>query len=281
MIYHKAKEEDKDFYELLNHYLLMIRGLHKKTKAHLSKLKASINPLAFTQGGLLFGNLNPDDNITPVLDHMTFSFGITALAELQKLHNGKSLVEDGDFAYDVLTYIKKYIDNATKEDKILYAMYSTPAESLAHTQANQFKNECGIIQGVSDKEYMTNSFHMPVWEDINPIQKQDLEYRYFHVSTGGRIQYCRYPNGNNIEAIKTVVRRAMGMGFYEGVNIEKNYCDDCGTQFDDGHEFCPNCGSHNITQINRVCGYIGYSKVNGTSRMNDGKLAEIADRKSM
>ena len=122
---------------------------------------------------------------------------------------------------------------------------------------------------------------MHVAEDITPFDKQDAEFRYFHVSSGGHIQYCRFANGDNLEYIKQVVERAMKLGYYFGVNIEKSYCGDCGTTMEDGETVCPHCASTNITTINRVCGYLGYSRVDGTTKMNDAKLAEIADRKSM
>ena len=85
----------------------------------------------------------------------------------------------------------------------------------------------------------------------------------------------------NLEYISQCVERAMALGYYFGVNIEKSYCNDCGTEIDDGVDTCVHCGSTNITTINRVCGYLGYSKVAGDTKMNDAKLAEIKDRKSM
>ena len=281
MIYMKAKTENLDFYKTLDTYLEKIRALHKRTYEYLSDFKASTNPLMCCQGGFYGGHLKPSDRIEPLLDAATASFGITALNELQELYNGKELQEDSEFAYEVLCHINDKVDEFKAKDHHLYAIYGTPAESLCYTQVTQFRAKYGIVGKVGARSYFTNSFHMPVWADITPVQKQDLEYRFFHKMNGGHIQYCRYPNGKNKEAIKTIVKRAMDYGYYEGVNIEKNYCDDCGEQFDDGQTECPCCGSKNITQINRVCGYIGYSKVNGDTRMNQGKMEEIKDRKSM
>ena len=256
MIYLKAQRENKDFFELLEHYLQMARSIHKRTYKYLARQKASVNPLAYTQGGFYQGFLNPDDYIEPLLKYVTFSFGYTALNELQEAHNGKSLYEDGDFAYQTLQYINDFASKYKEIDNIMYAIYGTPAESLATLQAKQLKKEFGILPNISDKEYVSNSFHCAVWEDITPIEKQDAEERFFHISNGGHIQYCRYPNGTNKDAIKAVVTRAMRKGFYEGVNIEKNYCGDCGHQFYDDVDECPKCKSKNITQINRVCGLI-------------------------
>lgn len=281
MIFMKAKTENLDFYETLDTYLEKIRTLHKRTYDYLADFKASTNPLMYCQGGFYGGQLKPNDRIEPLLDGATASFGITALNELQELYNGKELQEDSDFAYEVLLHINNKVDEFKEKDHHLYAIYGTPAESLCYTQVTQFRTKYGIVGPVGKRSYFTNSFHMPVWADITAAEKQDLEFRFFHKMNGGHIQYCRYPNGKNKEAIKTMVKRAMRYGFYEGVNIEKNYCDDCGEQFDDGQTICPHCGSKNITQINRVCGYIGYSKINGDTRMNHGKMEEIKDRKSM
>ena len=280
MILAKARQENKDFYEVLDYYLEMIRGLHKRTYDFFGEKPASTNPLAFTQGGFLGGNLKPDDKIRPIIKSCTMSFGITALNELQYLYNGKSLVEDGDFALEVMKYINEYTEKIKKEDGILYAIYGTPAESLCGLQIEQFRKKYGIIKGVSDRAYVSNSFHCGVWEDITPIQKQDLEGRFWNYFNGGKIQYCRYPVSYNKEAQKTIVKRAMKMGFYEGCNLALSYCEDCGYEQLD-MDVCPKCGSENITQIDRMNGYIGYTKIHGKTRYNQAKVIEISERKSM
>ena len=280
MILAKARSENKDFYSVLDYYLEMIRTLHKRTYDYLGEKLASTNPLGFTQGGFYGGNLNPNDKIRPILKPMTMSFGITALNELQELYNGQSLVEDGDFALEVMRYINEYVNRIKEEDGILYAIYGTPAESLAGLQIKQFREKYGIVKGVSDHAYVSNSFHCGVWEDITPIQKQDLEKRFWDYFNGGKIQYCRYPVSYNREAQKTLVRRAMDMGFYEGCNLALSYCEDCGYEQLE-MDVCPKCGSHMITQIDRMNGYIGYTKIHGKSRYNEAKVIEINERKSM
>lgn len=280
MILAKARQESKDFYEVLEYYLELIRGLHKRTYDYIGELRASVNPVAFCEGGLYGGNLKPEDKIKSILPPMTMSYGITALNELQRLYNGKSIREDGEFALEVMQYIQRYIDRIKEEDQILYAIYGTPAESLCGLQIEQFRKVYGIIENVSDKPYVSNSFHCHVSEQMSPIEKQDKEERFWEFFNGGKIQYCRYNLGYNIEAIKTLVLRAMEKGFYEGVNLAMCYCEDCGYQQVE-MDVCPKCGSSKITKIDRMNGYLGFTRVHGETRYNEAKNAEIKDRVSM
>ena len=280
MILAKARQESRDFYEVLDYYLNLIRQLHIRTYAYLGEMRASTNPLAYCEGGFLGGHLGLHDKIKPILKSATASFGITALNELQMLYNGKSLVEDGAFAVEVMEHINQKISEYKEEDGNLYAIYGTPAENLCGLQVQQFRKKYGIIEGVSDREYVSNSFHCHVAEDITPIEKQDKEFRFWDLCNGGKIQYVKYPIDYNKEAIKTLIRRAMDMGFYEGVNLSLAYCDDCGHQ-ELEMDVCPVCGSRNLTKIDRMNGYLSYSRVHGDTRLNDAKMAEIAERKSM
>ena len=280
MILAKARSESKDFYEVLDYYLELIRGLHKRTYDYIGELKASVNPVAFCEGGLYGGHLQPNEKIKPLLPPMTMSYGITALNELQRLYNGKSIREDGEFALDVMKYINDYIARIKKEDNILYAIYGTPAESLCGLQVEQFRKMYGIVENVSDRTYVSNSFHCHVSEQMTPVEKQDKEERFWNYFNGGKIQYVRYPLGYNKEAIRTLVLRAMDKGFYEGVNLALCYCEDCGYQQVD-MDTCPKCGSGSITKIDRMNGYLGFTRVHGDTRYNKAKNDEIAERVSM
>lgn len=280
MIYAKARQEGREFHEVLDYYLNLIRQLHLRTYDYLGEMKASTNPLAYCEGGFYGGHLGLYDKIKPLLKSATASFGITALNELQQLHNKKSLVEDGQFALETLRYINDRVNEFKKEDGRLYAIYGTPAENLCGVQVQQFRKKYGIIENVSDREYVSNSFHCHVTEDITPIQKQDLEGRFWDLSNGGKIQYVKYPVNYNKEAIRSLVRRAMAKGYYEGVNLSLAYCDDCGHE-ELSMDVCPVCGSTNLTKIDRMNGYLSYSRVKGDTRLNEAKMAEIAERKSM
>ncbi len=280
MILAQARQEGRDFYEVLDYYLELIRRLHLRTYAYLGEMKASNNPLGYCEGGFYGGHLGFHDKIKPLLDAATASFGITALNELQVLYNGKSLVQDGEFALEVMRHINDKVGQFKKEDKRLYAIYGTPAENLCGLQVEQFRAKYGIIEGVSDRAYVSNSFHCHVAEDITPIEKQDLEKRFWELFNGGKIQYVKYPIDYNLEAIRTLIRRAMEMGFYEGVNLSLAYCDDCGHE-ELEMDVCPKCGSRNLTKIDRMNGYLAYSRVHGDTRLGDAKMAEIKERVSM
>ena len=607
MILAKSRQENIDFYEVLDYYLNLIRKLHIRTYEYLGEMKASTHPLGYCEGGFYGGHLNPSDKIKPLLKPMTASFGITALNELQQLYNHKSLVEDGKFALEVMEHINKKIEEFKEEDGWLYAIYAVPAENLCldgdteiqcypvnkkikdikegdlvyslrednlielkpvtfsgktkdnstvvkvtldngqevicspehlfavrtrkgskevikyisainltsgmsiksnyireksgrpycsvyhqgrvqpiheinaryfygerpegyvihhkdenkynnlaenliyitdkehrilhmkdtilkycktsegqmgknnsfygkhHSQetkeklslkkqgsnnpcskpvvqtdlnfnlieefpsagmvyskysniknisyalrglagrskypqynghynngflwffkkdwdemqnctlelnhkvvsvdyvdelrdlydievkdnhnffiggnngmlvhncgvqVKQFRQKYGIIENVSDKEYVSNGFHCHVTENITPIEKQDYEKRFWDLCNGGKIQYVKYPIDYNTEAMYSLVERAMDMGFYEGINMSLSYCNDCGHE-ELNMDVCPKCGSKNLTKIDRMNGYLSYSRVNGDTRLNSAKMAEIKDRKSM
>lgn len=278
------------FWTLLDERLEVIREFFKKRYDMIRRQKCSSNPLAFTQGGFYEGTKDPDDVVGDMVRYMTASFGITALDESTYLWTGKRLVEEGGkFSAEVLRHIQAKIDRFKKEDGYLYAIYGTPAESLCATQAKQYARFCEE-HGVDNvfahtehysPEYFTNSFHVNVTEEITPIEKQDREFVDFHLCEGGHIQYVRLDNPENFEAVKAIIERGMKMGFYQGVNFDSAYCGNCGTHSTNVLFECPHCGSRDLSVISRVCGYLGYSNVNGTSRMNDGKMAEIKNRVSM
>lgn len=278
LIWKVAENERKNFFDVLSDRMEVIREFLKKRYDALKHTKACTNPMCFTQGGLHNGFLKPDDEIGDLVEYMTASFGITALNELSILATGKTLKEDRCFANAVVDFINDKIEEFKKEDDYLYALYGTPAESLCGTQARQYREYTGDNQF---GDYFTNSFHLHVSEDVTPIEKQDKEYELFHKCNGGHIQYVRVDNPSNVVAVRNLIKRGMSMGFYQGVNFDAAYCEDCGKHSTNVGNTCPHCGSHNLSVISRVCGYLGYSNVNGKTRMNDAKMAEIADRVSM
>lgn len=250
---------EKQFFKNLDFYMHMAEDIMIRTYDYIGEMPASTNPIMFTQGLAWHGTLHPDEKIRPCLKASTSSFGYVGLNELQMLFNGKSIVDDDSFAYKTLKFMDDFKNAAKERDNINYALYSTPAESLAGTQIEQFRKMYGVVPGISDREYLTNSFHMPVWAEITPIEKQDKEYRLFKIPAGGRIQYVRIPNSSNPEATRMLIERGIRMGFYQGVNLAKSY-GSCGHQFfeqeyENFDGTCPICGCKDITTVNRVCGF--------------------------
>ncbi|MEI3407142.1 MAG: anaerobic ribonucleoside-triphosphate reductase [Christensenellales bacterium] len=251
LILAKARKEDRDFYEVLDYYLELIRRLHIRTYAYLGEMRASTNPLAYCEGGFYGGHLGLYDKIKPILKTATTSFGYTALNELQELYNGKSIYEDGQFALEVMQHINEKVNQFEKRRRqSLCHLRNARRKSACGLQIEQFRNLYGMVENVSDRPYVSNSFHCHVTEDITPIEKQNSEARFWNLSNGGKIQYVRYPVSYNKEAIRTLIRRAMKMGLYEGVNLSLAYCDDCGYQQLE-MDVCPKCGSTNLTKIDR------------------------------
>lgn len=278
------------FWDILDDRLSVIRGFLKKRYDVIRNQRCSSNPLAFTQGGFYKGTKDPDERVGDLVEYMTASFGITALDDATYLWTGKRMIEDNSaFAVQVLRYLQQKLNQFKAEDHYLYAIYGTPAESLCATQARQYADYCKEMALDNEfenheyysTEYFTNSFHLNVAEDITPFEKQDHEFKCFHLCEGGHIQYVRLTNPENVEADKAIIERGMDMGFYQGVNFDAAYCNTCGTHSTNVMFKCPHCGGSNLSVISRVCGYLGYSNVNGQSRMNDGKMAEIKNRVSM
>lgn len=277
------KSNGTEFYKDLDTYLEMSRQFLIKRFDKVANAKCSTNPIAFTQGGLYKGTKHPDEIVGyDIVKSFTASFGITSLNELNMLYENKPLhLSDRRWVNEVVDYIDKKVQEYKEEDGFLYALYGTPAESLAGTQLQQFKKLYGTIVGVSDKDYFTNSFHCHVSAEITPFEKQDLEEELFHKINGGHICYGRIENRENKTAIKSLVIRGMKKGFYQGVNFDLVTCEDCGYQPKEVVYECPMCKSNNITVLNRVCGYLGIMQQKGETRFNDSKYAEVKDRKSM
>lgn len=282
LIYLEARKTKHSFYSLLDKYLEMARSIHIRTYEYLGKKKAKMNPIGFMYGGFYGGNLDRDDEIKPLLKSATASFGITALNELSFLRNNKSIKDAPYFAEEVMEYITQKVDEFKKEDGHLYAIYGTPAESLCGLQVEQIRKQFGIIPNVSDRNYITNSYHCHVSEDITCIQKLDAEAKFKKYFGGGNIQYTKFPVKYNVKSIKSIINYGMSKGLYQGVNLNLNYCNNCCTESDAAYiEKCNVCGSTDITSISRMNGYLSYSRVNGSSRLNEAKIDEIKERKSM
>lgn len=273
----ESKGNINKFYELIDEYFEIALKIHEYSYAKIGKKKASSNPLFFTQGGCAI-KLENNEPIENALQCATASFGYIGLTETCKVLSGKPLHENMQLGEDILQYIKEKTENAKKEYGRLYAMYGTPAESLCRKFLEKDRATYGIVEGVTDKEWYTNSHHIGVEYPMSAFEKMDLEERLFKIPTGGRIMYTEWQHGENLEAMKQVINKAMKQGFYFGINLENSTCMDCGAEGDFKEGTCKKCGSKNITTIDRVCGYLGISNSNGQSRYNEGKVNEVLNR---
>lgn len=268
-------ENEEEFLEKVETYSEMVFGIHRMTYERVSKSKGMSNPLFYCEGGA-WKSVGYEEEIGEIVKGFTASLGYIGLEEtVQTLYQGalESHVEKGT---RIVTFLKELVEKKRQEDGYLYALYATPGESLIERFQGINRSRHGIIKGVTDKEYMSNSFHQHVTKKHVAPRKMLLEKPMFDLSTGGRIQYCEFPNNIDRKALKQNIDFAMRLGFYHGVNIEASTCQSCGHQGE--FESCPRCGSHDVTTVNRCCGYLSYAKVKGTTRYNEGKKAEIRDR---
>jgi len=203
---------------------------------------------------------HPEEGIRSALKHGTIVIGQLGLAEtLQILIGCDHTTEKGmELAKRIEQLFKDRCAEFKKEYKLNFGVYYTPAENLCYTAMKKFKDKYGEISNVSDREYFTNSIHVPVWHDISVFDKIDIESQLTGYSSAGCITYVEVPSGvkNNLEALETIVNYAMDKDIpYFAVNIKLDNCNDCGYS-DEINDTCPQCGSHNISHLRRVTGYL-------------------------
>lgn len=229
------------------------------------------------ENGLMAGY----DGVTTrsALQHGTLSVGQLGLAEtLQILLGCDHTTPRGmELAKRIEGLFKQRCAEFKEKYHLNFGVYYTPAESLCYTAMNKFKNRYGEIPNVSDHEYFTNSMHVPVWVQLSPFDKIDIESQLTGYSSAGCITYVELDSSvkNNIDALETLVNYAMDKDIpYLGINLPNDTCLDCGYtgEFND---HCPTCGSKNIQQLRRVTGYL---TGNYTTAFNKGKIAEVEDR---
>lgn len=239
-----------------------------------------VKDLPFVAGqGLMVGSegLGPDDSIEPILLNGTYGIGFTGLAETLIALCGKHHGED-EFARDlgekIISHLRKRTDEFKIKDKLNWACYATPAEGLSGKFVPTDRKVYGEIPGVTDKDYYTNSYHVPVNHTISIKDKIAIEAPYHKLCNGGHISYIElddYPTGDVIENIITYAYENTNIS-YIGVNFHIRYCKDCGTYLH-GENKCPKCSSEDIQGVSRVTGYLSLDE-----RFGPGKAAERADR---
>ena len=222
---------------------------------------------------------HPEEGIRSALKHGTIVIGQLGLAEtLQILIGCDHTTEKGmELAKRIEALFKKRCAEFKQEYKLNFGVYYTPAENLCYTAMKKFKAKYGEIPNVSDREYFTNSMHVPVWHEISVFDKIDIESQLTGYSSAGCITYVEVPSGvkNNIDALETIVNYAMDHDLpYFALNIPLDNCNDCGYQDEIG-EKCPQCGSTNISRLRRVTGYL---TGNYKTAFNRGKQVETEER---
>lgn len=221
----------------------------------------------------------PEEGIRSALKHGTLAIGQIALAETLQILIGKNHTnpEGMKLAKRIEQLFKDRCAQFKEEYKLNFGVYMTPAESLCYTAMKKFKAKYGEIPNVSDREFFTNSIHIPVWEQIGLFEKIDLEAELTGYSSAGCITYIELDSGvkNNISALERIVNYAMDKDIpYFAVNIPNDTCLECGYT-DEFNDTCPQCGSHNIQHLRRVTGYL---TGNYTTAFNLGKQAEVQAR---
>ena len=230
------------------------------------------------ENGLMAGYV-PEEGIVSALKHGTIVIGQLALAETLQLLIGKDhTTEEGmELAKRIEQLFKTRCAEFKQKYKLNFGVYYTPAENLCYTALKKFREKYGIIPNVSDKEFFTNSMHVPVWHDIDPFEKIDIESQLTGYSNAGCITYVELPatTKHNIEALETLVNYAMDHDIpYFAINIPVDRCCDC-SYTDEINDVCPMCGSHRIERLRRVTGYLtGDYK----SAFNLGKQDEVEHR---
>lgn len=217
----------------------------------------------------------PEEGIRSALKHGTLALGQIAMAETLQLLIGcdHTTPEGMALAKRIEQLFKDRCAEFKEEYKLNFGVYYTPAENLCYTALKRFRDKYGIIENVSDKEFFTNSIHVPVWKKINPFEKIDIEAQLTGYSSAGCITYVELSSGakNNLEAVEQIVDYAMDKDIpYFAINVPNDTCLDCG-YCDEFNDDCPKCGSSNIIQLRRVTGYL---TGNYKTAFNKGKQQE-------
>lgn len=227
------------------------------------------------ENGLMAGYV-PEEGIRSALKHGTLALGQLGLAEaLEILIGCNQTKEEGmELAKRIEQLFKDRCAEFKQEYKLNFGVYYTPAENLCYTAMDKFKKKYGIIPKVSDKDFFTNSIHVPVWEEISIFDKINIESQLTGYSSAGCITYIELDSEakNNIEALEAVVLYAMNKDIpYFAVNVPNDTCLECGYTDEIG-EKCPECGGKNIQRLRRVTGYL---TGNYTTAFNKGKQQEV------
>lgn len=277
----EANKDINKFFEILQNRLTLAKEALLHRYSILKKLK--VKDLPFVAGqGLMRGSedLMPDDSIEPILKQGTWAIGFIGLAEtlyaLIGSHNGET-DEARNLGLKIIKFIREYTDKLVEETQLNWSCYATPAEGLSGKFIKKDKKIYGIIKGVTDKEYYTNSFHIPVNYNISIKDKIDIEAPYHKLCNAGHISYIELDDSPSPEVIMEIINYAYKRTniSYIGINFHIRYCKECGTSIENNLNSCQKCNSKNIQGISRVTGYLSLDE-----RFGPGKYEERLDRRS-
>ncbi len=272
------------FWKLMDERLeLCHRALQVRHK-RLSKVTSDVAPILWQHGAL--ARLGKGESIHDLLHggYSTLSLGYAGLYECVKYMTGHSHTDNGkgkEFALQVMQKLNDKCKEWKEAEDIDYSLYGTPIESTTYKFAKCLRDRFGKIKGITDRDYITNSYHVPVFEEIDAFTKLKLESEFQRLSPGGAISYIETPNlENNIDVVMEVINFIYENIMYAELNTKSDYCQVCGydgeMKIDDNMNwYCPNCDNHDQTKLNvarRTCGYIG------SNFWNYGRTEEIKDR---
>ena len=278
-----GKDEDK-FWKILEERLELCHKALKIRHERLAKATSDVAPILWQNGAL--ARLPKKASIHELLHggYSTISLGYAGLYECVKYMTGHSHTDEEvgkKFGLDVMQKLNDKCKEWKAAEDIDYSVYGTPIESTTYKFAKCLKDRFGVIEGITDRDYITNSYHVPVFEEIDAFTKLKIESEFQRLSPGGAISYVETPNlQNNIEAVLQVIRFIYDNIMYAELNTKSDYCQKCGYDgeilIDDNMEwYCPNCGNRDHDTLNvarRTCGYIG------TNFWNKGRTQEIKER---
>ena len=279
-----ADKDEELFWKIFDERLeLCHRALQIRHK-RLAKATSDVAPILWQHGAL--ARLGKGESIHELLHggYSTISLGYAGLYECVKFMTGHSHTDNGkgkEFALEVMQKLNYKCKEWKEAENVDYSVYGTPIESTTYKFAKCLRERFGIIKGITDRNYITNSYHVPVFEEIDAFTKLSLESEFQKLSPGGAISYIETPNlQNNISAVIEVIKFIYDNIMYAELNTKSDYCQKCGYDGeilinDDLEWYCPNCGNKDHDTLNvarRTCGYIG------TKFWNKGRTQEIKER---
>jgi ribonucleoside-triphosphate reductase (formate) len=281
-------KDEKKFWQLMKERTELCHKVQKVRIKRLESTKADVAPILWCDGA--YARLKPEDTLYNLIHggYCTASLGFAGLYECVKYMTGESHTspEGKEFGLKVMRYLNSQCDAWTKQDNVQHSLYGSPIEATTYTFAKALHKRFGEVKDITDRNYITNSYHVPVFEKIDPFSKLALESEFQKLSTGGAISYTETSNlQGNIPAVLEVIKFIYDNIMYAELNTKSDYCQKCGYDgeiqllFNEDkcrHYYkCPNCGNEDTSKMNiarRVCGYIS------TTVPNEGRLDEFAHR---